>query len=42
MTIKVTNLKTKAFYIHRNVNYYDIGWIKANPNLSIEVLKHKR
>ena len=39
MTIKVTNLETKAVYVHYKLNRGEVGWISLNPNLRIEVLK---
>lgn len=42
MTVKVTNLETKAVYVHYKLTKRDIGWISLNPNLKIEILKDKR
>jgi len=41
MTVRVTNLETKAVYVHRNLNRNDIGWISLNPNLRVEVVKRR-
>ena len=41
MTVKVTNLETKAVYIHHGLTKRDIGWIEANPNLRVEILKKR-
>jgi hypothetical protein len=41
MTARVTNIETKAVYVHRNLNRNDIDWISLNPNLRIEILRKR-
>ena len=41
MTVKVTNLETRAVYIHYGLNKSDIGWISLNPNLRVEIMKRR-
>ena len=41
MTVKVTNLDTKAVFIHYGLSRAEVGWIEANPNLRVEILKKR-
>jgi hypothetical protein len=40
--IKVTNLDTKAVYIHSKVPYEHVEMLKLNPNLEVDILGHYR
>jgi hypothetical protein len=40
--IKVTNLDTKAVYIHGKVPYEHVEMLKLNPNLEVDILGHYR
>ena len=40
--IKVTNLDTKAVYIHGKIPYEHVEVLKLSPNLEIDILGHYR
>ena len=40
--IKVTNLNTKAVYIHGKVPYEHVEMLKLSPNLEVDILGHYR
>jgi hypothetical protein len=40
--IKVTNLRTKAVYIHNKVPYEHVEMLKLNPNLEIDIMGENR
>lgn len=40
--IKVTNRETKTVWFHDGMTRDDISWIKADPNLTIEICSEYR
>ena len=42
LKIRVTNLETKAIYVHNKVPLEHVEMLRMNPNLKIEVLGQAR